>query len=86
MASRAGAESYAAIWRERGGAVASGKVVLEPDALRLEGATSAGQLFRRQLRYTELLAVRIGRGPAERLNDRPTLVLEQASALADRGR
>ena len=80
MASRGHAESYAAIWRERGGAIASGKVVLEPDGLRLEGATAEGQLSRRELFYTEVLGVRIGRGAGERLNDRPTLVLERASA------
>jgi hypothetical protein len=32
--------------------------------------------------YTEIVAVRIGRGAAERLNDRRTLVLERASAPA----
>src|SRR6266536_6522382 len=80
MASRGHAESYAAIWRERGGAIATGKVVLEPDGLRLEGATAEGQLSRRELFYTEVLGVRIGRGAAERLNDRPTLVLERAAA------
>jgi hypothetical protein len=80
MASRGRSESYAAIWREPGGAVATGKVVLEPDSLRVEGATGEGRLSRRELLYTELIGVRIGRGAGERLNDRPTLVLERASA------
>jgi hypothetical protein len=80
MASLGGAESYAAIWREPGGGVATGKVVLEPDRLRVEGATGEGRLRRRELLYTELVGVRIGRGAAERLNGRPTLVLERASA------
>ncbi len=80
MASWGRSESYAAIWREPGGAIATGKVVLEPDRLRLEGTTGEGRFSRRGLLYTEVMGVRIGRGAGERLNDRPTLVLERAAA------
>jgi hypothetical protein len=73
-------ESYAAIWREPGGAIATGKVVLDRDAFRLEGATTAGHLSRRKVPYLEVVGVRIGREPDERLNGRPTLVLERLSA------
>jgi hypothetical protein len=80
MAGQGRGESYAAIWREPDGAIARGKVVLDSDRLRLEGAAGEGRLSRRELPYTELVGVRVGRGSGERLNDRPTLVLERASA------
>jgi hypothetical protein len=73
------AQSYAAIWRELTGLLATGKVVLGPDALRLEGATRQGQLSRREIPYAELEGVRVGRVPSEMLNGRPTLVLARSS-------
>jgi len=80
MGGSASGESYAAIWREPGGVIARGKVVLDPELLRLEGTTGEGWLSRRELLYSEVSGVRVGRGPGERLNGRPTLVLERASA------
>jgi hypothetical protein len=80
MARLNGGESYAAIWRERGGAIARGKVVLERDFLRLEGATAAGDLARREIPYLAIGGVRVGRAPDERLNSRPTLLLEREFA------
>lgn len=79
MLKRGGGESYAAIWREVGGQIAHGKVVLDRDLLRLEGSSGEG-LSRREIRYTEIRGVRVGREPGERLNSRPTLVLERTSA------
>jgi len=81
MLKRGSGESYAAIWRAPGGQVAHGKVVLDRDMLRLEGSSAEG-LSRREIRYTEIEGVRVGRGPDERLNSRPTLVLERRSAPA----
>jgi hypothetical protein len=80
MAEQRLGESYAAIWREPGGAIAHGKAVLSPQALRLDGVAADGQLSRREIPYTEIEGVRIGRGHDERLNSRPTLVLERVSA------
>jgi hypothetical protein len=73
------AETYAAIWREPDGRIAHGKLLLGPDGLSLEGTTSEGALSRRRLGYEDVVEVRIGRAPEERLNGRPALVLERAS-------
>jgi hypothetical protein len=73
-------ESYAAIWRESNGTIAHGKAELSPQALRLDGVAPEGQLSCREIPYTEIEGVRIGRDAEERLNSRPTLVLERASA------
>ena len=73
-------DSYAAVWREPGSDIAHGKLVLDHDALRLEGMTGDGLVSRRRIEYEEIRGVRIGRTPTERLNGRPTLVLERASA------
>ena len=78
--SAAGAESYAAVWREPGGAIASGKVTLDRDAIRLQGTTREGHLSRREIPYAEIAGVRIGREPGEQVNSRRTLVLERISA------
>jgi hypothetical protein len=75
-------ESYAALWREPGERIARGKVVLDRDVLRVEGMTGDDRVSRREIPYAAIEGVRIGRGPGERLNGRPTLVLEQTSAPA----
>jgi hypothetical protein len=80
MAKQGQGESYAAIWREPNGTIAHGKAELSPQSLRLEGVAAEGQLTRREIPYTEIEGVRIGREPDERLNSRPTLVLERGSA------
>ena len=73
-------ESYAALWRDPGQQTARGKVVLDRDTLRLEGITGDDRVSRREIPYTAIEGVRIGRDPEERLNGRPTLVVEQTSA------
>ena len=80
MAKQGQGESYAAIWREPNGTIAHGKAELSPQALRLDGVAPEGQLSCREIPYTEIEGVRIGRDAEERLNSRPTLVLERASA------
>jgi hypothetical protein len=80
MAETGMGESYAALWREPGEGIARGKVVLGGDALRLEGITADSHVSHRQVPYAEIEGVRIGRAPEERLNGRPTLVVERASA------
>jgi hypothetical protein len=74
------ASNYGAVWRELGGATASGKAVLQPESLLLEGTSDEGTFLRRELPYTEIVSVRIGREASERLHARPTLILECASA------
>jgi hypothetical protein len=71
-----GGESYAALWREPGAALAHGKLVLDPDLVRLEGITADGLVSRREVPYTAIEAVRIARGA----NGRPTLVIDRTSA------
>lgn len=73
-------ESYAALWRERGDVTARGKVVLGAEALRVEGATEDRRLMRRDIPYATIEGVRLGRGTDERLNSRPTLIVERRSA------
>jgi hypothetical protein len=73
------ADSYAAVWREQEGVLATGKVVLGPYALRLEGRRRGGQLCRHEVAYSELAGVHIGREPGEKVNGRPTLLLERVS-------
>lgn len=72
--------SYAVLWREADGDVCAGKLSFGRDHLRLDGTSSEdGRLRTRQIPYSDLAAVHIGRGPDERLNDRATLVLERHS-------
>ncbi len=71
-----GPGGYAIVWREPDASLATGKLVLEPDGLRLEGAVQ-GRLVRRKLPYERLAGVRIGREPGEKINGRPTIVLER---------
>lgn len=80
MASAGKGESYAALWREPGEVIARGKVVLGHDVLAVEGTTGDRRVVRREIPYTAIESVQIGRGPDERLNSRPTLVVERTSA------
>jgi hypothetical protein len=73
------ADSYPAVWRDQEGVLATGKLVLGPYALRLEGKRRDGGLCRHEVAYAELAGVHVGREPGEKLNGRPTLVLEHAS-------
>ena len=53
---------------------AAGAVVVEEDRLLLEGR-QAGTRFELSLAYPELTQIHIGRGPDERLNGHPTVVI-----------
>jgi hypothetical protein len=70
--------SYAVLWSEPRRAVEAGKLELEPEALRFEGAR--GRLGARVHRvyYDDIDGVRIGHDVRERLGGRPALVLELA--------
>ena len=73
-------ESYAAIWVEPGGDLARGKATLHGAGVRLEGSTAEGLRSVCEIAYGEIEGVRVGRARGERLNGRPTLLLERTSA------
>lgn len=66
---------YGVTWREGTLPPATGKLELLTDELRLEGLANA-RTISREIPYDELAAVRVGRSPADRIDGRPTVVLE----------
>jgi hypothetical protein len=70
-------QTYAVRWGELGRAKFVGKLRIDDDALQLEGAGPEGSRPQLRLRFDELVEARIGRSPAERLNDQPALILER---------
>lgn len=68
--------TYAVTWQEPEGPVCAGKLELRPSSLRLEGTAGSGAVIK-ELSYEELIGVRVGRAPNERLDGRPSLVLER---------
>jgi hypothetical protein len=67
--------SYGVIW-QNGGMLNAGKLELAPDAVHLEGTSPEGTVAY-ELPYRDLVGAHIARSGAERLENRPTLVLEQ---------
>src|ERR1700675_4427070 len=67
---------YAVVFRIGLGARAAGALVIDQDRLQLEGRTADGPV-KLSVPYADLVEVRIGRGPEERLNGRPALLLER---------
>jgi hypothetical protein len=59
-----------------------GKLVLDEWSLRLDGADRAAAHGRLRLPYEDLAGVRIGRSPQERMNGKPSLILELRSGSA----
>lgn len=70
--------SYAVTWEEPEGARRSGRLELGADALHLEGSNGDGAASK-ELPYTEVSRFRPARSGGERLQGRPTLVLELRS-------
>lgn len=69
--------TYAVIWLEPGFPPYAGKLVVGRRRLSLEGsATGARQSLHRVL-YEEIVRVRMGRAPEERLEGRSTVVIER---------
>jgi hypothetical protein len=66
--------SYAVLWCDTVGGVEVGKLELDDDRVRLEGAR------RQEVSYGEIESLHIGRLSVERLLGRPTLVLGLAGA------
>ena len=70
--------TYGVVWQEGRAPVSRGKLELLPDVLRLDGVTGSAPAVR-EIPYDELSTVRVGRAGAERLDGRPTLVLDLIS-------
>jgi hypothetical protein len=67
--------TYGVVWREGAGPIGRGKLELHPFALQLDGLAGAGHSFR-EILFTELALVRVGRSAADRIAGRTTLILE----------
>jgi hypothetical protein len=70
--------SYGVVWREGTASLASGKLELRTDALRLDGMAD-GEPVSRDVAYDSLATVRVGRSGSERITGRPSLLLERRS-------
>ena len=68
--------TYPVVWREGDGPLRTGKLELVDGRIVLEGSEAKGALARRSVAYADLAEVRVGRGAAERLGNRPSLILE----------
>jgi hypothetical protein len=67
--------SYGVVWKEGGAPLARGKLELLPRALRLDGV-SGTETTTREIPYDSLSEIRIGRSPGDRIDGRPSLMLE----------
>jgi len=70
--------SYGVVWREGAHPLARGKLELLPRAVRLDGMTGT-EPTTREIPYDYLSEIRIGRAPEDRIDGRPSLVLEPRS-------
>lgn len=64
--------SYGVVWKEGDSSLATGKLELRPLGIRLEGREGI-----REIPYDLLSGVRVGRLAGERIDGRPSVVLEQ---------
>jgi hypothetical protein len=67
--------SYGVVWREGDRPIVAGKLELLPRGLRLEGRERS-----QDIPYERLAGVHVGRSAAERLDGRPSVVLERRGA------
>lgn len=67
--------TYAVTWQEPDGVRHSGRLELGTEALRLEGRNGAGPLSR-SVHYTDVERYRLAHASGDRLQGRPTLILE----------
>jgi hypothetical protein len=67
--------SYGVVWRDGHKPLARGKLELLPRAIRLDGM-SGSEPASREIAYDYLSEIRIGRSPSERIDGRPSLLLE----------
>jgi hypothetical protein len=64
--------SYGVVWREGSAPLSSGKLEVQPRAIRLEGLDRAAEIP-----YEALASVRVGRSSGDRIDGRPSVVLER---------
>jgi hypothetical protein len=64
--------TYGVVWREGGSQLATGKLELLASGVRLEGRESS-----REIPYGRVSGVHVGRRPEERIDGRPSIVLER---------
>jgi hypothetical protein len=67
--------TYAVTWEEADGRKRSGRLELGPEGLSFSGRNGAGPVTR-LVRYGEIRAFRLARSSGDRLQGRPTLLLE----------
>ena len=70
--------SYAVVWRKDGGPIVTGQLRLEPEGVRLVGAVQ-GQPEEHLLEFRALARVELGHQADERIQGRPSLLLELRS-------
>ncbi|HEV8099179.1 MAG TPA: hypothetical protein VGP56_08515 [Gaiellaceae bacterium] len=64
--------TYGVVWRDGASPLATGKLELLPSGVRLEG-----RLGTQDISYTGVSSVHVGRRPEERIDGRPSIVLER---------
>jgi hypothetical protein len=69
-------KSYGVVWRSDESAPAVGRLGILPLGLVLEGLVD-GEGAQTEIRYEDVEAVRVGRGRDERIEGRPTVVIER---------
>ena len=71
--------TYAVKWREPDGQTYLGRLAFGARTIDLAGRQRDGPAVGRQFGYEEILSLRIGSRGADRLDDRPALVMERAN-------
>lgn len=67
--------SYGVLWQEAGGEVVEGRLELRPLGFRFAPSDDAAS--GEEIRYEDLVAIRIGLQPADELEGRPAVVVER---------
>jgi hypothetical protein len=72
--------TYGVVWREGSLPLATGMLELRPRDLRFEGLAGS-QPAAEMIPYEDLAGVRIGRSSSERIDGRPSVILERRSGV-----
>jgi hypothetical protein len=76
-AAQARARNYAVLWRQGRGPVRTGRLEFGPHSLRLEDGTARKRHSVSTVLYRDLVRVRTTSDPRERIQRRPTFILER---------
>ncbi len=71
-------DSYGVVWQQNNRPPVPGELELDPSRLRLEGSDRS-ELTVYSLPLRDLIGVRVGRESCDRLDGRPTLLLERSN-------